>query len=87
MDRLLSRIRDFEDKSIQYNLEDPDDYEYRTGRLPILISAPHGARHWRNNKWKQEDEYTSSLAVILAERTESHVIFVKNATREDPNHL
>jgi len=37
---------------------------------PVLISAPHGARTFRNNKeqvWHEEDEYTAGMALLLGE--------------------
>ncbi len=37
---------------------------------PVLISAPHGARTYRNNKeqiWHEEDEYTAGMALFLGE--------------------
>lgn len=35
---------------------------------PVLLSAPHGARTFRNNKeqiWHEEDEYTAGMALFL----------------------
>jgi len=52
----------------------------------VLLSAPHGAKHYRNGGFKEEDEYTASLAIKLGEITGAYVIFVKNKTREDPNY-
>ncbi|MDY6878343.1 MAG: hypothetical protein SWK90_19355 [Chloroflexota bacterium] len=37
---------------------------------PVLLSAPHGARTYRNNrkeKWHEEDEYTAGMALLLSE--------------------
>lgn len=87
MDRLLEEIKEIENTRIHYDKEDKEYFEFRKGKIPILISAPHGARHWRDNNWKEEDEYTSSIAIKLAEQTGAYVIFVKNATREDPNYI
>ncbi|MEJ2067593.1 MAG: hypothetical protein P8Y09_06545, partial [Deltaproteobacteria bacterium] len=50
-------------------------------------SAPHGARHLRDGRWKGEDEYTASLAIKLGALTGASVIFVKNKTKEDSNRL
>jgi len=87
MDNLLNEIKEIENSKIQYEKESQDYFEYRKGKTPVLISSPHGARHKRKGVWKEEDEYTSSIAMKLAERTGAHVIFVKNATSEDPNHV
>lgn len=37
---------------------------------PVLLSAPHGACTYRNNRkerWHQEDEYTAGMALLLSE--------------------
>ena len=37
---------------------------------PVLLSAPHGARTWRNSnkeKWHEEDEYTTGMVLLLSE--------------------
>lgn len=86
MDNLLEEIKEIESKKIHYDKESKDYFEFNDGKIPILISAPHGVRHLRNESWKEEDEYTSSIAIKLAERTGAYVIYVKNATREDPNY-
>lgn len=86
MHEWLEHIKKIECKQIDYHTESGDYFEFKPGKIPILISAPHGARHLRNGSWKEEDEYTSSIAIKLAELTGAHVIYVKNRTTEDPNH-
>jgi hypothetical protein len=87
MHHLLRAIRTIEFEQIQYNRESADYFGIIEGRIPILLSAPHGTKHLRDGKWKGEDEYTSSLAIKLGELTSSHVIFVKNRTQEDSNYI
>lgn len=87
MNPILADIRDIEFNRIHYNKESEDYFEIVEGIIPVLLSAPHGAKHLRNGVWKGEDEYTSSLAMKLGELTGAHVIFVKNKTQEDPNYL
>jgi hypothetical protein len=84
----MEEIRQIEFDEIKYDEESADYYGFIKGRIPILISAPHGAKHFRKreNRWKGEDEYTSSLAIKLGRLTGAHVIYVKNKTREDPNN-
>ena len=86
MEKPLKDIKKTEFEEIDYWKEKEKYYEYIPGKIPILISAPHGARHLRNGKWKEEDEYTASIAIKLSELTDAHVIYVKNATKEDPNY-
>jgi len=51
---------------------------------PILISAPHGTRTFRNNDreiWHEEDEYTTAIALFLSERCGTSAI--ANVWRSD----
>jgi len=86
MHRIIRKLRDIEFERIHYGLDSEAFFETIEGSTPVLISAPHGARHFRKDKWKEEDEYTASMAIGLAEETGAHVIYVKNRTREDPNY-
>lgn len=87
MNPTLKEIKDMEFTRIDYNTESEDYFEIIEGKIPILLSAPHGAKHFRNGDFKEEDEYTSSIAIELGELTGAYVIFVKNKTREDSNYL
>ena len=87
MRRVVEEIREIEFEEIAYGQGNEDYFETRDGNIPILISAPHGAKHLRKGKWKEEDEYTAAIAIVLAEITGAHVIYVKNKTHEDPNYI
>ena len=87
MHPILRDIRTIEFERIQYSRESADYFGIFEGRIPVLLSAPHGVKHLRDGKWKGEDEYTSSLAIKLGAMTGAHVIFVKNQTREDSNYI
>lgn len=56
---------------------------------PVLISAPHGARTFRNSReqiWHEEDEYTAGMALLLGELCEVTVIATNSRNdRYDPN--
>ena len=56
---------------------------------PIVLSAPHGARTFRNNAteiWHEEDEYTAGMALLLSELCQTSVIATIWRTEEsDPN--
>lgn len=84
---ILKEIRTIEFERIQYNSKSDDYFGIIDGSIPILLSAPHGAKHLRDGRWKGEDEYTSSLAIKLGALTGASVIFVKNKTEEDSNYL
>ena len=86
----MERIRQIEKNRIRYNEEarGQEYFEVIPGKIPILISAPHGAKHYRTRKkyWKDEEAYTASLAIALGQATGAHVIYTRNKTREDPNN-
>jgi len=86
--QIVEDIRNIEFNEISYDVANNDYYGYIKGKIPVLISAPHGAKHFRTreNRWKGEDEYTASLAIKLGQLTGAHVIYVKNKAAEDPNH-
>lgn len=86
--RILDEIRRIEFNEINYDRLSKDYFSYVEGKIPVLISAPHGAKHFRTreNRWKGEDAYTASLAIQLGRLTGAHVIFVRNKAGEDPNH-
>lgn len=86
MDRILQDLRNIEFARIDYNNESQNYFELIEGKIPVLLSAPHGAKCFRNAGFKEEDEYTSSMAIKLGELTGAYVSFVKNKTREDSNH-
>jgi len=61
-----------------------------TRNSPILISAPHGSRTFRNSQdeaWHEEDEYTAAMALLLGERCGVSVIAnVWRSDACDPNY-
>jgi len=65
---------------------------YTEGAVPVLISAPHGAKHARffpeqgERKPKDEDEFTAGLARLVAERSGAHVLWLRRKSDEDGNH-
>ncbi len=87
----LEKLIDCE-KTVRYQ-EPPSEseWEYKVlvGRIPVLISAPHGAVHHRmkdgNLTKKEEDEYTSGLSILLGELTGAHVIYAYRKSESDPN--
>lgn len=59
-------------------------------RSSVLLSAPHGASTYRNNRqetWHQEEDYTAGLALLLAEISQTSVIATMWRTDDsDPNY-
>lgn len=60
-------------------------FRYVAGRLPVVISAPHGAAHRREGRYKSEDEYTAALARLVAEHTGAHALYAWARSDDDPN--
>ena len=55
------------------------------GRLPILLSAPHGAVHCRKGEPKNEDEFTAAMVRMAARLTGAHAIYARRRSDSDPN--
>ena len=84
---LLERLVAFEKDILyqEYASQDEPEFLYAAGKFPILISAPHGAAHRRNGKYKGEDEYTAAFAQLIAEETGAHCIYARRKSKTDPN--
>ncbi|MEW5960728.1 MAG: hypothetical protein AB1801_23635 [Chloroflexota bacterium] len=88
MPELMGRLQALETE-IRYREPPPTgmpEFAYIPGGLPILLSAPHGAAHTRNGRVKGEDEYTSSFARLVAERSAAHVLYTHHQSLTDPNY-
>jgi hypothetical protein len=86
-EEITSRLIDLEN-DVRYQeaaSETEPEYLYIAGKLPILISAPHGAVHTRDGKPKEEDEYTAGFAQLLGQITNSHILYSRRKSATDPN--
>lgn len=85
---LLPRLVDLETavtpKQPPTNGQSP--FAHEPGRLPILLSAPHGTAHRRNGRVKAEEGFTSALARLVATETGAHVLYTQFMTYSDPNY-
>ncbi len=87
-DQILKKLEEFE-RDVKYQIEpanNEDDFRYDVGRIPILLSAPHGAVHTRNGNPKEEDEYTAGFARLVADLTGAHAIYAHRKSSTDPNY-
>lgn len=76
-EEFISRLIELE-KDVQYQefaSETEPEYLYTTGKVPVLISTPHGAVHTRDGNHKEEDEYTAGFARLIGERTNGHILY------------
>ena len=62
-----------------------NDYKYKKGSIPILISAPHSVKQIRNDELKPADIYTGAIIKTLGKNTNAHIIY-KTHTKDDENH-
>lgn len=71
------------DKSV--NPKQEDAFRYFKGELPILLSAPHAVRHYRQKRIKMSDEYTGSIVYLLNKLTRCHALATIKLYGGDPN--
>ena len=60
-------------------------FAYQPGKLPLLVSAPHAAAHWRGQRIKSEEGFTGAMAQFLAETTGAHALYGRFRSLDDPN--
>jgi hypothetical protein len=88
MDDLLERLEALE-RQVTYD-RPPDDgcapFAHQPGALPVLLSAPHGAIHRRDGRFKVEDEYTAAFARLVAAETGAHALYTFALLDHDPNY-
>lgn len=84
----LTRLVQLESEVAYRAAPDPGQNEFGVlaGRIPVLLSAPHGAAHIRNGRLKEEDEYTSGLVRLVAEETGAHALYALRKSSTDPNY-
>ncbi|MBO5138381.1 MAG: hypothetical protein J6B89_01940 [Bacilli bacterium] len=64
---------------------DNKNYIFKTGRIPILLSAPHAVKQYRESQVKPSDYLTGALALYLAQQCNcSYFVRVFN-DNDDPN--
>ncbi len=84
---LLDRLQELE-TAVSYTTLAPDgepSFSYQSGKLPILVSAPHATAHRRRQRIKGEEEFTGALAQFLADTTGVHALFSHYRSTGDPN--
>lgn len=71
------------DKGVNPKQEDP--FRYFEGKLPILVSAPHAVRHYRQKRIKVSDEYTGSIVYLLNKLLQCPAFATTKLYGGDPN--
>ena len=62
------------------------EFKHAPGRVPVLLSAPHGAAHTRNGRMKEEDEFTAAMVLLVSELTGAHALYARRYSHTDPNY-
>jgi hypothetical protein len=75
----------FNDYKGQMGAKIPFDVKWGSG--PILLSAPHATKLFRNNRIKDQDDYTGAIGLLLHRYTNCHFIYTTRCTSEDPNFV
>ncbi|MCO5384461.1 MAG: N-formylglutamate amidohydrolase [Desulfosporosinus sp.] len=71
------------DRRVNPKQEEP--FWLSVGESPILLSAPHAVRHYRQKKIKMSDQFTGSIVYILNKLTGCHAIATTKLYGGDPN--
>ena len=83
LERLLALEADV--RYQEYAAGGEPEFAYSSGRIPVLVSAPHGAAHTRDGKYKGEDEFTAGFARLIGEESGAHCIYARRKSKTDPN--
>lgn len=71
------------DKRVNPKQEEP--FWFSVGELPVLVSAPHAVRHYRQKKIKMSDQFTGSIVYLLNKLTGCHAMAATKLYGGDPN--
>jgi len=71
------------DKRVNPKQEEP--FWVSLGELPVLLSAPHAVRYYRQKKIKMSDQFTGSIVYLLQQLTGCHAIAATKLYGGDPN--
>lgn len=71
------------DKGVNPKQEVP--FMFCTGNVPILLSAPHAVRYYRQKKIRMSDQFTGSFIYLLHKLTGCHMIAATKLYGGDPN--
>ena len=66
--------------------ENKQIYEVVNGKIPVLISAPHSVRQFRNGKIKEKDLYTGPIVIELQRQTNCYCIYKTKNNNDDANY-
>jgi len=71
------------DKRVNPKQEEP--FWFSRGKLPVLVSAPHAVRYYRQKKIKMSDQFTGAIVYLLNQLTGCPAIAATKLYGGDPN--
>lgn len=86
VDRAISIEEEFVRNRAKFAPTGEDWFEVEHGTSNVLIVATHATKPMREGNLRYSDGGSGSLAVMLAELTDSTVIYTKYASPSDPNY-
>jgi hypothetical protein len=86
VDHAISIEEKFVDHSEEFAPPGEAWFEVKHGTSNVLLVAPHATRPTREGKLRFPDGGTGSFALMLAELTDSTVIYTTYASPSDPNY-
>jgi hypothetical protein len=86
--KMIKRLVELENDILYQDLATDGEPEFicLLGVLQVLVSAPHAAVHTRNQKPKEEDEFTGGMARLIGELCGAHVLYARRKSNTDPNY-
>lgn len=63
-----------------------NSFNFLSGTIPVILSAPHSVRHFREGKIKVQDFYTGAIVKNLHSSTKCHAIYSTACETTDPNY-
>ena len=69
-----------------FDEEHPEPYVIKSGTLPIIISAPHTYRHFREGRVKAAERGAGVIAMALGDMKGTHWMVKAREDGDDPNY-
>ena len=69
-----------------FDEEHPEPYVIKSGTLPIIISAPHTYRHFREGRVKEAERGAGVIAMALGDMKGTHWMVKAREDGDDPNY-
>lgn len=84
----IKRIKELEPlfSDNQYRGSGKTAFIIEEGQIPVMVSAPHAVKQFREGMIKRADIYTGGIARYLHEVTGCHLIYSCMFTESDPNY-